>query len=203
MNRLLLLGLVSAIVVALLLGQSAMNGIASIQPALDQSTAEVVDKARAIDNSTDERNEDIERNLPGFGGAFFDKDGVMNVYMVPNKSQSLDPTTVSAKLTEITGTDKIRNGVKILEGNYTFTELNSERMKLRQLFNMKLGVTSLDVDETKNIVTVGISDMSKVESVKQEMAKLGVSSEKVQIIEGGTIVLDSHTGTYRPTLGGV
>lgn len=152
----------------------------------------------------DEMMANIENDVPGFGGAFMDKNGVLNIYEVSGRaSPTQTETEKSAYLEKHLGKEHMGKGMIALEGKYTFSELLAYKNKLIPLITKQLNVTMVGIDKPKNLVMIGLETMDKADLVRKEMSKLGVPQESVEIVETGKPVLTNHTQQYRPVTGGV
>lgn len=193
---------------AILLVMMAVPSMSSIVHIPTQVYAQTTNNIGVYNNShpkdSDEMMANIENDIPGFGGAFMDKNGVLNTYKVSSKASSTQTEAeMSAYLEKHLGKAHMSKGMITLEGKYTFSELLAYKNKLTPLFDQQLNVTAVGIDKTKNLVMIGVETMDKADLVKKELSKLGVPKESVYIVETGKIVSNNHTQKYRPVTGGV
>ena len=160
---------------------------------------------------------ELEKNkLPGFGGMFIDGNGILNVYFVgglapPNYLDALKDYLRSGISPSPPPDEDIFktmgiNGVKILVGNYTFSQLVGWK---NSLFGdpdvQKLGVNIADVDETKNLVSIGFEklDEQKKGQVKERIISLGIPPEAIQIVEAEPVRPAAEPGVepFPPPIG--
>lgn len=151
----------------------------------------------------DTRMAKIEQKISGFGGAFLDGDGVLNVYRTPETNEDNTPSEIASILENEIGEDRTRNGVRIVEGKYTFSELLEYKLNLRSLFGEGLGITMLDVDESKNRIVVGVENATRITEVSSRVSQMNIPADAIEVIETGRVALDSHNSYYRPVKGGI
>ena len=92
--------------------------------------------------SIDRELAQINREIPGFGGLFYDRDGRATVFLIDPG----DPRALA----------HLGPGVRVLAGDFEFTELRAWRHDLRPALLGLPGIVLLDVDETRNRVRVGV-----------------------------------------------
>ena len=92
--------------------------------------------------SVDDELVQMGREIPGFGGLYYDERGRPNVYL-------LDPDSAGR-----TALKRLGDEVLVHRGDYEFERLLNWRLELRPILAMP-GVVFLDVDETKNRVASG------------------------------------------------
>lgn len=84
----------------------------------------------------------------------------------------------------------LEKGVKIVPARYTFRQLLKWKISLRALFaSPELGVTMLDIDETKNLITLGLKVVNPraVALIEQTLTRLGIPREAVEIVQRGPL----------------
>lgn len=111
----------------------------------------------------------IGRQIPGFGGLFYDAQGRPSVYL-------LDPEGDGAAAVKSLGTD-----VRVLRGDYEFESLLAWRHEIRPLLGLP-GVAFLDADEARNRVVVGVDSRARGMDrgrLERELAAAGVPREAV------------------------
>ncbi|HXT50548.1 MAG TPA: hypothetical protein VN811_05870 [Thermoanaerobaculia bacterium] len=94
----------------------------------------------------------LGRGIPGFGGMFVDAEGALHVWM-------LDPDAGGAVDKALSGlarpTDPAGESVRLHRGDFTFERLVAWKRTLTPVLSLP-GVLSLDADEARNRVTIGI-----------------------------------------------
>lgn len=125
--------------------------------------------------SADEELIRMGREIPGFGGLFYDEQGYPNVYL-------LDPEGSGASALKALSPE-----VRLRRGEYEFERLAEWRMELRPLLALP-GVVFLDADEARNRVVIGIDSTSRSKSLDREglesrLASTGVPRPAVVVVE--------------------
>jgi hypothetical protein len=143
-------------------------------------------------HSIDDELVQIGREIPGFGGLFYDGEGRLTLYL-------LDPQGAGAAAKSL-GAD-----VRVLRGDYEFERLVAWRHELRPLLGLP-GVSFLDSDEGRNRVVVGVDsraeglDLGRLES---EIFAAGVPREAVVFQEAAPFEdLATLHDKLRPAPGG-
>ncbi|HEX6904930.1 MAG TPA: trypsin-like serine protease [Thermoanaerobaculia bacterium] len=135
------------------------------------------------------------KSIPGFGGLFYDEEGIPNVYL-------LDPARVGPVVKSLGA------GVRVRQADYEFAELVGWRLELRALLGLP-GVVYLDVDEATNRVVLGVDATSRTKSLDRdrleaELLFRNVPREAVEIRETGTFAeVLGVQDKFRPAPGGV
>lgn len=122
----------------------------------------------------------IGREIPGFGGLYYDETGRPNVYL-------LEPDGPGRSALKSLGTEVI-----VHRGDYEFERLLAWRLELRPVLALP-GVVFLDVDETRNRVVVGLDSSSPGKSadrdrVEQRILASGVPKDAVLLRETARLV---------------
>jgi hypothetical protein len=147
-----------------------------------------VTKGRQVLNGQQETYDDflvrVNERVSGFGGMFIDSDGRLAVYL-------LDPAQLPearAAIEAVFGPSSVPPaGVRAVRGQYSISQLKQWFDYANVLLEMS-GVATLDLDEGKNRLTVGVEDASKVHQVEQALGRLGIARESVNIDVTGPIV---------------
>lgn len=95
--------------------------------------------------SVDDELIQMGRTIPGFGGLFYDAEGVANVYL-------RDPQAPVA----LAALKSLGGEVRVRQGEYDFAQLVEWKRALRQTVLGQPEVVYLDADEARNRVVVGI-----------------------------------------------
>jgi hypothetical protein len=146
--------------------------------------------------SIDKELVQLGRQIPGFGGLFFDEQGRPTLYL-------LDPEGAGDAARKVLGAD-----VQILQGEYEFARLAEWRAELRPLLALP-GVVFLDVDEARNRVVVGVDVTSPRKSAVREgletrLAATGVPRPAIVLEETAPIKpLLTVQDKFQPAPGGV
>lgn len=166
--------------------------------------------------SIDQKFQKIADQAPGFGGMFFDENGDLNVYLTDPKSKA----TAKAALHSVFGKGLLKSGpskskrfkgkprlapgdIKVLPAKFSFNELSKWKTQSYDVFNID-GVSSIDLDERTNRLSIGISDKQAKQSVEDILTANGVPLSAVNIVEVEE-VFPVHTvrSSFRPTIGGI
>lgn len=136
----------------------ALAGSASSLPPMSGDEGQV--------RSVDDELIRMGRQIPGFGGLFYDAEGRPSVYL-------LEPEGPGAAAVKTLGDD-----VRILRGDYEFERLVNWRIALRPLLALP-GVVSLDADEARNRVVIGVDGASRTKSLDRDRLELALLSVDV------------------------
>jgi hypothetical protein len=126
----------------------------------------------------------LGRGIPGFGGLFVDAAGALHVWM-------LDPAAGGAAVDKALGalarpTDEAAGApARLHRGDFTFERLVAWKRSLGPVLSLP-GVLSLDADEARNRVTIGIAhDLAPADRERLEAALVagGVPSRAVVVRE--------------------
>ncbi|HKQ76073.1 MAG TPA: hypothetical protein VJ810_20430 [Blastocatellia bacterium] len=155
----------------------------------------------------DDRLAEVGKQVPGFGGMFFDQDGTLQVYMVNQKGPVSDALMASLDeiiTREIGGGERLSSkGIEVLEGQYSFLDLHSWHQQMSPTVLSIPGVISTDNDDGENRLRVGITDAPGVaEAVEKQLSELGIPREAVVISEAKEVWPELR-GRRRPLRGGL
>ena len=145
--------------------------------------------------SADQELARMGREIPGFGGLFYDEQGRPNVYL-------LDPRGAGAALKSL-GQD-----VVVRQGEYELARLLAWRYELRPLLALP-GIVYLDMDEARNRVVLGLDATSRSKSLdrdrlERELLFTAVPRQAVVLEETSPVVpLVSLRSKFRPAAGGI
>jgi hypothetical protein len=141
----------------------------------------------------------VQRQVPGFGGMFLDGE-TLKVYLTETHQRPMAERAIAA----ILGADAIpAGGVQILQARYDFGRLKAWQNRATELFDIP-GVVFTDVDEAINRLTIGVEYPVAQVAVQNNLERLGIDLEAVQIVETAPIVqLLSLRERVRPLQGGV
>jgi hypothetical protein len=125
----------------------------------------------------------VEERVPGFGGMFIGQDGGLVLYL-------LDPLQLAAARSAIEtvfGAQRLpAAGVRALQGQYTVSQLKRWMIRAADMLEMS-GVTTVDLDDAKNRVGIGLEDDSRTPAVEQALMSLGIPRAAVVIELTGKI----------------
>lgn len=181
--------LFSLIAAAAAFAQTAPTGPRSTPPGLDGKFFE------------------LARQVPGFGGYFFDENGDLNVYVTDLAQEG----TARAAVTEVARNRGERSQqrwhrpaeIVVRRGDFHFAQLHRWRARLNTELP-KLGVRLIDIDEAKNRIFVGVADEAAKSDVLTLVDQLGVPRNAVIVdLVAEVSRATSITGFVRPLVGGL
>lgn len=117
--------------------------------------ARAAEDPRREPRSIDQDFLEMEKEVPGFGGFFYDEADRLNVFLKDTEGP------------EAAAFREVEPGVIIRRGNYGFAELAAWRKELRQVLSLP-GVVSLEVDEATNRVRIGMDSRARTKSLDRE-----------------------------------
>jgi hypothetical protein len=149
----------------------------------------------------------LAREVPGFGGYFFDAQGDLNVYLTDLSQEPAARAAVAdvAKNRPATRDHRFKHpaAIVIRRGVYDFLELDGWHRLMRAAFALP-GVQSLDTDEVANVIRVGVTEEEAVANVEALAQNLGVPLGALAVDVVPPIVqLTTLRDFVRPTVGGL
>jgi hypothetical protein len=191
--------LVLAVAVVLLLTHST-PAEAELDPGIVGGTLQGALPQGDEPKTLDDLFETLARDIPGFGGMFYDEAGNLNVYLLDTSQRALAQTAISS----VIGAQRVpKTGVRALPGRYGFSDLKSWHDRMLSLLEIP-GVVFTDVDEKGNRLSVGVENAEMVSAVEQELERLGIPRPAVAIEETEPIVFAATLRDWnRPLQGGL
>ena len=155
----------------------------------------------------DDRLAAVARQVPGFGGMYFDQDGTLQVYMEGHRgpaNEALMAQLDDLLTREVGGGERLsRNGIEFREGQYNFLDLHRWQQQMSPEVLAVPGVVYTDNNEKKNRLQIGITDSpGTAEEVKKHLSNLGIPIEAVEITETKEVALELRS-RRRPLRGGL
>jgi hypothetical protein len=157
--------------------------------------------------TSDDRLAAVAKQVPGFGGMFYDQGGTLQVYMSGQKGPA--PVALMSLLDEVITREVGRgerlsgNGLEILEGRYDFLDLYSWQGQMSPAVLALPGVVFTDIDEKANRLRIGIADTPGLtEEVEKYLSELNVPREAVLISETKPVFPELRN-VRRPLRGGL
>lgn len=162
---------------------------------------------RFIPPGLDGRFAELARQVPGFGGYFFDEQGDLNVYLTdPSQEPAARAAVadVASRRPERSGRPWSRPAAVVVRlGDYDFLQLDGWRGRLGAAFTIP-GVQFLDTDEAGNRVVVGVTSGEASAAVQGLAGRLGIPREAVVIEVVPPIEpIASLQDPVRPLVGGL
>ena len=155
----------------------------------------------------DEHYAEIADSVPGFGGIFYDSVGRLTVY-------STTPSAFNAVARQrVAGLVRARHGgrpmpgdnsLQVLRGSYNYRDLlTTYRQSVLPLIPLIAGVTTSDIDETRNRIVVGVRDHTFLAGARQQLSMRGLPSNVIDVVVMPPAQLSaSLTDQLRPVPGG-
>ncbi|MBV9775216.1 MAG: hypothetical protein JO040_14780, partial [Gemmatimonadetes bacterium] len=148
----------------------------------------------------------VQRQLPGFGGYYFDANGDLVVLLT-------DPAQEPAARALLAGVaaDRPRGPgsagpatIRVRRAEFDFATLQGWHERLNSVLRLE-GVSFLDTDEMANRVTVGVTSEAAAARVRAEAVRAGVPSAalRVERVAGGGRPIADLLSQIRPVLGGL
>lgn len=135
----------------------------------------------------------LVRTIPGFGGFYLDE-GVPTVYLVDVRQGALAAGALGLAPSQ----------VRVLEGAYTYQELDRWFNRLSPEALAVPGAVFVDLDEASNRVLVGVANAVAAATVRRVVAQLGVPSAAVAVEETQPIhFVETLRDKVRPVVGGL
>jgi hypothetical protein len=156
-----------------------------VAPSLQISNSGHIPQARSIPNPGEEYLYEIERQVPGFGGIYYDDAGDLVIYLKdlklanaaraavkPYKSDrkygQMDPSTPAGE-------------VRFRQGRYSFSELDRYFSLVTQVVFEVPGVLATDADEYLNRVRVDVRNEAAASGVYAKLKMIPVPREAVVV----------------------
>ncbi|MCA2211308.1 hypothetical protein [Jidongwangia harbinensis] len=139
------------------------------------------------------------KHVPGFGGAYLDADGSTTHVLLtrPDEEGAARSRAALAGLGLSGGTGK----TVVHRADYTFAQLKIWRDATRSVFALP-SVTSLEIDERRNRVVVGLEDPDRHSAaVRAAVTRLGIPEAAVTAVRRGAVTMTVRDQT-RPLHGG-
>jgi hypothetical protein len=152
---------------------------------------------------------EIEESVPGFAGWYFDKDGnaVVRVKDAGHQVAAIERVgrILDARGQAGRGAAKARTGRPVMSARpakFSFTELARYREGIRK--NMTEGVYSIDLDEVRNQVSIGVRDEAAAQRFRAAAVRLGLPGAAVHVwLAPEPQLRASLASSQRPIRGGI
>lgn len=120
----------------------------------------------------------VAKQVPAFGGLFFDEMGQLTVYLTDTAPDVA--AAAAATIRSIFGDDERMTGpIRVLPGKYGFLQLYEWRKSIRK--RAIPGMVFLDINDNENRLAVGVETMEIAHEVERILSELGVPREAVNI----------------------
>ncbi len=158
--------------------QSGMTGVST--------TLTDAELQAATGRGVDREFSRLAKQIPGFGGMYYDKSGRLNVYMkAPAGGAALRSSDLASTL-RASGNAAVQrrlgksSDIVTQAAKYDYNELQAYRGRLKKIFNVR-GVVFTDTDESANRLRVAITPAAKEKDVVRALAAAGVPRDVVII----------------------
>jgi hypothetical protein len=141
-----------------------------------------------VEGTFDDHLAEVAKQVPGFGGMFFDQDGTLQVYMVGQRgpaNEALMSLLDDVLAREVGGGERLSSrGMEIREAEFNFLELHRWQQQMTPEVLAIPGVVSTDTAEDKNLLRIGITgEPGTAEAVEEALSKLDIPRKAVMIGE--------------------
>jgi hypothetical protein len=170
--------------------------------ALFRATAQPVNH---LDGTLDATFVQIAREVPGFGGLYYDAAGELVVVMAA--SATTDRTAVASALREHARQLRIEpagiSTMRVREGRYDFIQLDAMHRGVVAVLGLA-GTVFTDADEVRNRVVIGVEDDAAAAAVRRHLTMLALPTDAV-IVERAAPIQAEQTlrERVRPVAGGL
>lgn len=150
---------------------------------------------------------EIERQVPGFGGYFYDENGNLTAYVVDMGRASQARTALAQVAAERPAQARGPRGtgeVQVRQGRFAFSQLARWHDNLVGVLATP-GVVFTDLDESRNVLRVGVENAGLETAVRRHAARAGVPAEALVVSVTEPIKPLTHTlqDYNRPVEGGL
>lgn len=147
------------------------------------------------------------REIPGFGGYYFDESGDLVVVLTDLRQEAAARASLASVLRGHRSDPRLgRNGageMRVHRGDYDFIQLNDWRGRARNVLSIP-GTVFLDTDEVSNRLRIGVEDLSLAPKVEAELARRAVPRAAVLIEKTSPVRFVTTLNDYiRPVDGGL
>ena len=129
--------------------------------------------------------DELDRQIPGFGGFFLDGDGAPTVYLTRGASRAPVERALGAYLA---ARGLSTAAIRVREGQYAWQQLERWQDAATQGAFDVPGTVFVDNDETSNRVLVGVESVGSASQVRAAVARLGVPDDAVVVDQVEPIV---------------
>jgi hypothetical protein len=195
--------------------QSTISSLTGIQGSKRNVAVDAVGQRR---QTIDDRYADLNRDLPGFGGMYYDSDGSLVVLlkdpqrlgtMKPELTAFLRSGTRPGRSTFANASNVART-MRAIQAKYEFRELDAWlRSYIWPLIGQHTKITMTAIDHRSNRILVGVASGADVEPTHRAIAGLPVPRSAVHVVVAAGAAFTSRMidstldGPFSPVPGGV
>lgn len=145
----------------------------------------------------------VSDRVPGFGGAYYDLDNVLQVWL----TRPTDDAAQQARswLIEIIGEQFAATKIQVRAGSYSYADLKRWKDELADIHLVASGLVYKSISEDRNKVTLAFNDSDRVRpAVMLELDRLGIPRPAVRLVDSAPVRLASSLrDEHRPIVGGI
>lgn len=141
-----------------------------------------------------------DSQLPGFGGLYYDEDGVPVVYLKDTSRVSTARERVRAFLargalgngSRLGEIDRAISGLRVRSARYDYRELYDwYSSRLIPMASTLRGLVMTDIDERQNRIVIGISQPSEIAAARSKIAALGIPPGAFDVVHYPVRAMDA------------
>jgi hypothetical protein len=147
--------------------------------------------------------EELDRQVPGFGGFFLDASGAPTIYLTRATGRAAAEQAFAGYLN---AKGLSTASVHVLEARYAWQQLQRWQAAATPAALALSGTVFVDNDETSNRVVIGVENLDAMGAVRAATAGVGIPDDAVIVKQSDPIVQLAATnlqGTDRPVRAGV
>lgn len=149
----------------------------------------------------------LSQQIPGFGGFAFDAGGNMIVHLKDPAQEAVARQVLGSYLNRWSGNPRSQSATRsiiVRTAQFDFSQLSGWRGQLRPAVLGVAGVASLDIDEGRNRVVIGVTDLALRDQISAIVTSLGIPAEAVIIEQREAARFAVTLRDYvRPPVGGL
>lgn len=179
-----------------------------LTPSTPSTSLKVADLQAASGRGVDAEFTRLAKQVPGFGGMYYDRTGRLNVYMTGAQAGAGARSTDVARSLRSLGGPAMQRRLKTSAtfvtqaAKYDYLQLQAYRARLKNVFNVR-GVVYTDTDESANRLRIAIRPDAAERDVVRELARVGVPRDAVIISRSSPIErVKTLRDRFRPVPGG-
>lgn len=143
----------------------------------------------------DEQMLDLAKEVPGFGGMFYDENGVLQVYLTELSGRDRAALAIAEFLRGRRPMERgggnlqsaARTPIRFRRGNFDYAQLFSWQQHVNRVVFSIPGVVFTDIDEARNALTVAVTDAGVAERVRAELVELRLPRRALDVVISGPI----------------
>ena len=121
---------------------------------------------------------ELDRQVPGFGGFFLNRDGTPTVYLTRGSSRTPAERVLAGYLA---GRGLSTAAVRVVEGRYRWQQLQHWQAAATLEALVISGAVFVDNDETSNRVRIGVENLGIIGQIRAAVTRVGVPDEAIVV----------------------